>query len=94
MKHLDNPQLNLGLGITALMNNSSGTIEEIAREALIGIACFLQNQGDESDCGGLNGAEGFAKAAGDEYAELLAFRKRFDDLDKKAKSKVKKKIKK
>lgn len=81
MKHFDNPSLNLAMGVMALMNQSDGTIEDIAREALNGICCFLQNQGNESDCGGLNSTEGFAKAAGQEYKELIEFRAEMEVLD-------------
>jgi hypothetical protein len=78
MNHIDAPGLNLSAAIIALMNNSSGSIEEIVREVLVGASCFLQNQGEESDCGGLNASDGFAYAARDEYVEVLKLRKFFD----------------
>lgn len=82
MKHFDNPSVSLSCGVVALMNNSSGTIEEIAREVLVAVACFLENQGKESECGGINSVEGIGKAASEEYKELVEFREYFDKKDK------------
>lgn len=83
MNHIDPPGINLSMAIQALMNSSSGTIEEISREVLVAVACFLENQGKQSECGGINSVEGFGKAASQEYDELVKFRKHFDDLDAK-----------
>ena len=67
MKNFDNPGINLSSAIMSLMNQSSGTIEDIIREALNGICCFVQNQGNKSNCGGLNSIKGFSLAAEEEY---------------------------
>jgi len=82
MNHFDPPSLSLMMSVKALMNQSSGTIEEISREVLVAVAAFLQDQGTKSDCGGINNPDGFAAAAKKEYEDLVSFRKHFDDLEK------------
>jgi hypothetical protein len=88
MNHVDAPSTNLSLAVKALMNNSSGTIEEIAREVLVGVACFLQDQGAESECGGLNSVEGVGKAASQEYQEVIDLRAYFDQKERNRDKKV------
>ena len=78
MKNYDNCSVSLMTGIKALMNQSSGTIEEISREALQAIAAFIQDQSMASDCGGLNTARGFGAGAESEYQDCFDFRKSFD----------------
>lgn len=70
-----NTGLLLDEAIKNLMNSSSGNVEEVVRDALLGIAQYLQNSASPHyDHGGLTSAEGFGKAAAQEYQDLFDWR--------------------
>lgn len=78
MKKFDSPSLDLAVGVMALMNSASGNIEDLSRSVLNAVACFLQNQGLDSECGNLNSIEGIARGAAEEYKEVLDYRAYMD----------------